>query len=141
MSQQRLVLQLQGPCPQLRPLHLFLQSIDISPLPINSTKELVLFFVNVCVPGMIAICHSLHVHLDLSQVFLQLVLLLLETISLEVNHSSVQLLERRVETYPSPLSGQKTPESPHEHGGIPHGLSRAIPGLVDNARINDTPAQ
>ena len=44
-------------------------------------------------------------------------------------------------TYPSPLPSQKTPEPPYEHGQVPHGLSRSIPGLINNASINDPPTQ
>ena len=44
-------------------------------------------------------------------------------------------------TYPSPLPSQKTPESPHKHSRIPHGLSRPIPGLVNDASINNSPTQ
>ena len=42
VSQQQLVLQLQGSRPQLRTFHPFLQGVNISPLSVNSTKELTL---------------------------------------------------------------------------------------------------
>ena len=46
-----------------------------------------------------------------------------------------------METYPSPLPSQKTPEPPHKHGQIPHGPSRSVPGLVNAASIDNTPMQ
>ena len=93
MSRQRLVLQFQSPHPQLRPFHPLLQRINISPLPIDTSKELVLLFIDVRVPGTIAVGHSFCICLNLGQVLLHLGLLPLQTIPLEVNHGSARLLE------------------------------------------------
>ena len=57
-SRQQLVLQLQGSHPQLRSFHPFLQGVNIGPLSINLTKELVLFLVNICVPCTVAIVRA-----------------------------------------------------------------------------------
>ena len=65
MSQQRLILQLQSPRPQLRLFHSFLQGVDIGPLLVNSTKELVLFLVNIGVPCTVTIRHGLSIRFDL----------------------------------------------------------------------------
>ena len=138
---QRLVLQFQRPCPQLRPLHPFLQGVDIGLLSIDPTEELVLFFIDIRVPRMVAICHGLGIRFNLGQVFFHLALLALQPVSLEANHTSVQSRERRVEAYPSPLPCKQTPEPPNQHGRIPHRLSRAVPRLVNDVHINNTPAQ
>ena len=52
-------------------------------------KELILLLVDICIPRTVAVRHGLGVHLNLSQIFLHLNLLLLQTISLEVNHGSI----------------------------------------------------
>ena len=91
VRRQGFVLQLQYLCPQLRPLHPFLQGVDIGSLTIDSTKELVLLFVDIGVPRPVAICHGLSVRFDLGKVLLHLILLSLQPIPLRSNHGSVQL--------------------------------------------------
>ena len=46
-----------------------------------------------------------------------------------------------METHPSPLSSQETPKPSYEHSRVPHGPSRSIPGLVEDASINDATMQ
>ena len=142
MSRQRLILQLQRPRPQLRSLHPFLQGVNIGPLAIDSTKELVLFFVNVGVPRSVAICHGLSICFDLGQILFHLVLLSLQPIPLRSDHASVQLnWNEEVETYPGSLPCEQPPEPPNKHGRVPHGPSRSIPRLVDDISIDDAPAK
>ena len=50
-------------------------------------------------------------------------------------------MEWRVETYPSPLSGQQTPKTTNKDHGVPHQSCWAIPGRVLTAQIKDTPLQ
>ena len=110
MSQQRLILQLQCPRPQFGPFHLLFQCVDVDLLSIESTKELILFLINVCIPHTVAVCHGFGICLNLGQVFLHLALFPLQSISLQIPKRSAQEQERRMETYPSPLPSQKTPK-------------------------------
>ena len=62
---------------------MLLQCINVILLPIETTEELVLFFVDICIPCMVVLYHGLSICLDLSQVLLHLVLLLFQMISLK----------------------------------------------------------
>ena len=59
-------------------------------LTIDSTKELVLFLVDIRVSRTVAIRHGLGIRLDLGQVLLHLVLLPLQTIPLKSRHESIR---------------------------------------------------
>ena len=64
--------------------HPILQCVNVDSLPVELTKELVLFFVHICIPCMVTLSHSLSIRLDLGQVLLHLSLLLLQSVPLKI---------------------------------------------------------
>ena len=79
---------------------------------------------------MIAVCHSLGICLDLSQVPLHLVLFLFQMISLKSPKISPRNKERRMGTYPSPLHGQQTPETAYKNCQVLHGSCGTGPWTI-----------
>ena len=85
MFQHQLVGQFQRLRPQLRLLQSLLQAIDLTPLPIQMNEELILFFVNIGIPLLVALCHCLSEILNLSHCAVKLVNLSFQTIPLSPN--------------------------------------------------------
>ena len=62
---------------------MLLQEINIVPLPVEVTEELVLLLVDIGIPRLVTLGHGLGIHLNLSQVLLHLVLFSFQMISLK----------------------------------------------------------
>ena len=90
---------------------MFLQAVDIVLLSVKTTKELILFLVDIGIPRLVTIGHSLHIGLNLGQVFLHLNLLLFQMIPLRSPQNSIQVNRNKERGLTLVLSPARSPQS------------------------------